>query len=128
VRSYWWWDTVIVIGGANEIDSVYGRINFMQGPWVGSETWKVSSDPIDADNIADYLAVQRTEHENLFGFSFIQTESTFVSVPHWFTVSILGVFAAAPWLRWRFSLRMLLIGMTVIAILMGLVLWASRGR
>jgi hypothetical protein len=37
----------------------------------------------------------------------------------------LGI-AAVPWLRWRFSLSTLLIGMTVLAVVLGLLAWAMR--
>ena len=36
------------------------------------------------------------------------------------------VLAAAPWLRWRFSLRTLLIATTLIAVLLGIIVWKSR--
>jgi hypothetical protein len=45
---------------------------------------------------------------------------------HLFPVVILGALAALPWLRWRFSLRTLLIGMTVVAVILGLALWVMR--
>ncbi len=40
---------------------------------------------------------------------------------------MLTALAAAPWLHWRFSLSTLLIGITVVALLLGLILWASIG-
>lgn len=47
-----------------------------------------------------------------------------VRFPHWFAVSLVTVVATAPW--WRFSLRTLLIATTIIALLLGLVVYASR--
>jgi hypothetical protein len=44
-----------------------------------------------------------------------------IRVPYWPLVSLSAVFAAIPWLRWRYSLRTLLIATTLVAILMGLV-------
>jgi hypothetical protein len=50
-------------------------------------------------------------------------------LPYWIPTTLLGFAAAITafprhnWLRWRFSLRALLIGMTVVAVLLGLVLW-----
>ena len=46
--------------------------------------------------------------------------------PYWLLVVAIGVFAASPWIpiRRRFSLRTLLIGMTVVAVLLGSVVWA----
>ncbi len=45
-------------------------------------------------------------------------------VPYWFAVSTLAAIAGAPWLRWRFRLRTLLIATTLVAIGLGLVVWA----
>jgi hypothetical protein len=42
-----------------------------------------------------------------------------VQAPHWFFVTLVAAFAAAPWLRWRFSLRTLLLAMTLVAVLLG---------
>ena len=46
-----------------------------------------------------------------------------IFIPHWFPVLIFAAMAALPWIRWsrRFSLRTLLIGMTVIAVVLGIV-------
>jgi hypothetical protein len=46
--------------------------------------------------------------------------------PHWFLVLISATFAAFPWLRWHFSLRTLLIATTLVAVLLGLVVWLLR--
>jgi hypothetical protein len=37
-------------------------------------------------------------------------------VPHWFVAVAFAANAGVPWLRWRFSLRMLLIAMTLVAV------------
>jgi hypothetical protein len=46
--------------------------------------------------------------------------------PYWFPVLISGVLAAVPWIRWRFSLRTLLIATTIIAVVLGLIVWLRR--
>jgi hypothetical protein len=48
--------------------------------------------------------------------------------PYWFPVLISGVLAAVPWMRWttRFSLRTLLIATTLVALVLGLIVWASH--
>jgi hypothetical protein len=48
---------------------------------------------------------------------------TFVHVPYWFLVAL---FAAAPWFGLRFSLRTLLVGMALAAILLGLLATGAR--
>src|SRR3954447_21045285 len=50
-------------------------------------------------------------------------------IPYWFPLLISIAFAAAPWLRelkLRFSLRTLLVATTLIAVVLGLIVWAAR--
>jgi hypothetical protein len=47
-----------------------------------------------------------------------------IFVPHWFTVLLSAFLAIAPWLRWRFTLRTLLIATTLVAVVLGLIAWA----
>ena len=42
-----------------------------------------------------------------------------IKFPHWFPTLIFAMLAAAPWLKWRFSVRTLLIGMTIVAVILG---------
>jgi hypothetical protein len=51
-----------------------------------------------------------------------------VFIPHWFPALSLAAMAALPWLRspTRYSLRTLLVAMTLIAVVLGLVVWATR--
>jgi hypothetical protein len=46
-----------------------------------------------------------------------------ILIPHWFTAFSCAAIGSAPWLRWRFSLRALLIATTRIAIVLGLIAW-----
>ena len=39
---------------------------------------------------------------------------------HWFAILIAGAASVAPWFRWRFSLRTLLIATTLVAVVLGL--------
>ena len=45
--------------------------------------------------------------------------------PHWCLVVVFAILATAPWLRWRFSLRALLIGMTLVALFLGAIAVSS---
>lgn len=68
----------------------------------------------------------------LTGFEVLPPRATFrvqsggPVVPYWFLVPTSAGLAATPWLRWRFSLRTLLIGMTVVAVLLAAVFWAVK--
>jgi hypothetical protein len=53
----------------------------------------------------------------------------FITAPNWFLAVISATFAVAPWklrLLRRFSLRTLLITTTLVALVLGLVVWATR--
>jgi hypothetical protein len=49
-----------------------------------------------------------------------------LSIPYWLLVLTLSSFSAIPWLKWRFSLRTLLIAMTLVAVGLGLAVYALR--
>jgi hypothetical protein len=62
-----------------------------------------------------------------WGFGAIHRAKSFVIfAPHWFYLSLAAIAAALPWLRWRFSLRTLLIAITLVAVLLGTVVYAVR--
>ena len=42
-------------------------------------------------------------------------------LPIWFPAAMIAFLAAAPWLRWQFSLRTLLIATTLVAVVLGLI-------
>jgi hypothetical protein len=46
------------------------------------------------------------------------------SLPHWFYFLLMSLIAAAAWIR-HFTLRTLLISMTLIAVMLGLAVWAA---
>jgi hypothetical protein len=47
-------------------------------------------------------------------------------IPLWLPPLAAAILAALPWLRWRFSLRTLLIAITIIALLLGLIIATTR--
>ena len=51
-----------------------------------------------------------------------------LTLPNWFTLLVVAGLAGVPWIRWtnRFSLRTLLIATTLVAIGLGLIVWAAR--
>jgi hypothetical protein len=52
-----------------------------------------------------------------------------IQFPHWFAVTLLTTIALLPWSlshRWRFTLRTLLIATTLVAIVLGLIVWAAK--
>jgi hypothetical protein len=49
-----------------------------------------------------------------------------VWMPSWFLILVFAMLAAAPWIRWRFSLRTVLIATTLVAVALGLIVYVVR--
>jgi hypothetical protein len=45
---------------------------------------------------------------------------------HWFASVFLVLLSAAPWLSWRYTLRTLLIATTLVAVVLGIIVWAAH--
>ena len=69
-----------------------------------------------SDDESDLRSIQWKEFDS----------NIWVTVPTWLLVSLFAAFAALPWLRWRFSLRTLLIATTLIAVVLGIIVWMTR--
>jgi hypothetical protein len=48
-----------------------------------------------------------------------------ILMPFWIPLLVLGLMAGMPWIAWRFSLRTLLIATTVVAVGLGLIVYAA---
>lgn len=59
-------------------------------------------------------------------FFYINEQGPAVTGPDWFLIGVAIALSAAPWLRWsnRFSLRTLLITTTLVAVVLGLIVWS----
>jgi hypothetical protein len=60
------------------------------------------------------------------GVRVVPTGPRGIAIPYWLLVSLLLLAAGAPWLSWRFSLRTLLSATTLLAVVLGLVVWAIK--
>jgi hypothetical protein len=74
----------------------------------------------------EYEAYPPTFHEAP-GFWFVWHDNEWSAViPHWFAMLFTLVLGVLPWLRWRFSLRSLLVATTLVSVLLGLIVWAAK--
>jgi Na+/melibiose symporter-like transporter len=126
VRSYWWYDTIGGQGPASEYSfalshgflSVWGSPNLLspQGlTKIAFVTRPAGAEPFVSSWRPYYLSVP-TSGEQLL-------------IPLWIFVLAFGTAAAVPWLPcWskRFSLRTLLIATTLVAVVLGLIVWQVR--
>jgi len=128
VRSYWWANRFgLPLQGNNVLDcwSFGGELwgdggfdpfdRFPPGQWVVENMQVV--DP-DDDGVP-------TQPIGIWGF-YIQLGggSIFIRVPYWFLVVLCAPIAALAWIR--FSLRTLLIATTLVAIVLGLIIYSIR--
>jgi hypothetical protein len=93
--------------------------------WAANPTYAVNDLRNDMN-----LFVTIAPHDSPIGFyaAWQSASEWVVQVPHWFLVLISATLAAVPWIRWssRFSLRTLLIVTTLVAVVLGLIVYVTR--
>jgi hypothetical protein len=121
VRSYWWSDTfdyparrsVVIIfnSGALQFGTLYSDPQLL-GPNINK--WRHFT----------YANPDKWDHS----FDWEWTDSDIaIQFPIWLLMVVIGGVATLPWLRWRFTIRTLLIATTLVAVLLGFVIYAARG-
>ena len=83
-------------------------------------TWAMLNMPSD-----EWLAAVGESGDSWSGAVTFKIADGGVIVPHWFGVLLSATLAVVPWIK-RFSLRTLLIAMTLVAVVLGLIVWAVR--
>jgi hypothetical protein len=123
VRSYWWESTLQGTIGSErmQLTSEPGQISILVFPNVQSKNFPKRSWTLERHDIMrpDFIA---------WTFRKMKPKGILVCVPYWFPALItaaIASFAALPW-SWRFSLRTLLIAMTLIAVGLGIIVWMTR--
>jgi hypothetical protein len=128
VRSYWW-ENRIMAGFCNrgfQASHVLGQLRLSSVNWPGSGFWPVIStrrtvetfrrDPVHAQDLP-----------SRFGFDWKITKWGWrLCLPYWFVLFVTATSACAPWMRWRFSIRALLIAMTLVAVALGAIVWLAQ--
>ena len=111
VRSYWRWDSVscnsIGAGSGQGIIVLAFDSRGREGWW-----WTSSYYENDIEESARPLSTRAFEWK-------AEPGAIAVYFAHWLLLVPLTVLTVAPWMRWRFSVRTLLIAMTVTAMLLG---------
>lgn len=131
IRSYLRTESLeVCIGGQRELTalSIPGVLMVGYGPGLdslASGKYLIASEPIDMQ----YVASMRMEL-GLGGFGAINESIWWIfAAPYWFLVTSTTTVAVLSWTRWskRFSLRTMLIATTLIAAVLGAVVW-TLGR
>jgi hypothetical protein len=119
VRSYWCKYTF----RTNDLDnrvvvfSAYGNIHFRK---FGDTA--ISTCISDGWEFQSELTEDLNEFKGSNGFQLLHRPGYFdLSIPYRFPVMLSATLTVAPWLRFRFSLRTLLIATTLVAVVLGLI-------
>jgi hypothetical protein len=130
VRSYWtttyiatWYGQLSLQPGAAELaimDTSEAGVPVGTVIHVSSEAW-----------IEDFQEQVRTYGMTVRGDHWSRVWGTFnfqryCILPYWFLTVIFAVLSGAPWLRRQFSVRTLLIATTLVALVLGLVVYTVR--
>jgi hypothetical protein len=134
VRSYRWADSVD--GHFTEfqlfhVNSIQGQVAFLTFP----KSTPLLVSKTDYRGTLKHAPIGRatgdfrthTSHEFAgLGFSRVEPNGGIaVLTPQWLLISLVAILAATPWgrWRWRFSLRTVLIATTLVAVVLGLIVW-----
>ena len=125
VRSYWCWDacTTRQVAGQNaEVGSRQGwlgiNINMSSnGSFVQHREYSFSTMAVIGESNADW---------ELKAYNFPQGWAYSITTRHWLPAFAAAIFAIVPWMTWRFSLRTLLIATTLVAVVLCLIVYATR--
>ena len=113
-------------GVSTRLGSGFGNVGFLHGNIVGDERprgWQIFSvPPAKTMQVADGGPFTK---ESSFKFD-LSGGPLVVRVPYYVLISGCGVLLTLPWLRWRFSLRTLLVATTLLAVVLGLVVAVVR--
>ncbi len=124
VRSYWWIDALFGLGSAPQyfaVGSEHGVISVTGNPnllaLLSAANWKLEGFPPGP----------KPAQSGFLGFYYetSQQQGTRLRFPICFLVILSVTAGAAPWIR-RFSLRTLMIATTLVAVVLGLIVWAVR--
>jgi hypothetical protein len=127
VRSYSWRDEIkgpVTATHGTWMTSYQGRLRLITLPNVlyFPSGWKMQSLP--PSGTTSWIQVP----SRTLGFDITITDKNYflATAPHWFIILISATLCAAPWVRWRYSLRTMLIAATLATIGLGLVVAFRR--
>jgi hypothetical protein len=118
-RSYWWSDDLIMpLPGPRSliIHSLQGTTAWQWGPRPPGQSWAIET--ISAAIVTEGMDPPFVR--NLRAISLIREG---VVLPHWVLIAACATCGVAPWMRWRFSVRKLLILITALAVLLAVIIF-----
>ena len=129
IRSYWTFyacrDSIW------HVQSARGVLVVFEVPQ--TDEWQTWSFPVDGVGPTEHLKYLMSGSLKTLSQRIASLSTTVSNVgpplavlPYWIVVLPLTALAAAPLVRWRFSLRMLLIATTLVAVVLGLIVWLNH--
>lgn len=129
-RSYWWYECIQLGNSLVTISVSTGRGKMLyeasRPPTATALHWHYFSHPVVPGGLMSgkqFFEMLYLSGENPY---FIQLGLTSSIIPFWLLASLTAFLAPLSWLRWRFTLRTLLIATTLIAVVLGLAVYAAR--
>jgi hypothetical protein len=130
VRSYWWVDQFVASFGRYYVGVgvTPGALGVGVGTDTNVEPWTLGEpNPAEEWLAAVVLPNGQPYPSRVWGvFDFNTSDGVNAEAPFWFLILLLSTAATAPWLLRRFSLRTLLIVMTLVAVALGIIVCMSR--
>ena len=128
VRSYWRQDRAGFLLNPTRmfaVDSNRGTIEFQTyGP--KQDNWGTFTKSVPHRDTLPSGYVYNAGRRSWRWETDVYSRRWFWTIPDWFFVFVAGAFSVLPWtgwIRWHFSLRTLLIATTIIAVVLGLIVW-----
>jgi hypothetical protein len=129
VRSYLRFDNCAGLCGAKVLFIMSSRgdlgIGRLTPPGQGYPPWNITSSPPEAKRL--WWPMEDRLPLSLLGIRYqrFSPAMTLFAIRYWLPVLITAVFAGGPWIvrTTRFSLRTLLIATTLVAVVLGLIMW-----
>jgi hypothetical protein len=122
-RSYWWMD-IATLGLSSGPGYMFGSMNgevsaakFPSREGAVSLGWHAWSNPAGGRR-----AWSTSDSSEFAGFRY---GTFFAAMPHWLAILLMSLLGGVPWIRWRFSVRILLIATTLVAVGLGMVVAMS---
>jgi hypothetical protein len=121
VRSYSWADRVW--GRFSDLtgfvlSSYNGRIQLFLERNLGIFPWRIIyAEPVERTGPPNYFPAVEFP---------LSRFASFWALPYWLLLAVFSTLTIVPWLRHRYSLRTLLIATTLVAVVLGLVVWFGR--
>ena len=125
VRSYRTCDTVSILDARSGLYTYLGSNSGTM--YLHRSTLEFIPYPGDSVPRFSYTALNASEPQAVFVWNTNLLQGPVgISFPYWLLILVAAATAALPWLRYRFSFRTMLIATTLVAVVLGLIVWAAR--